>query len=268
MNRINTPGVIERVKNLFRGYNKLILGFNTFLPEGEGTLFSNYSSLSFYLFILFAFPPWRFLCLGYKIELTPEEQAFSHPGQSVGSSNIITSPNYGISGSNDPSGRQPSAQSSSGSLINQMTRLSESGAMRHGGESLLSPAEAAAMHGHQNMLLDGQTQGIWTAGETDSLQRRPGSTNLENVEQGGYTQDGAGYSNAGGLTGIGGAQPGGSYTGGQLSVSPPPQMQQAHAIHYVTKIRNRFATEQETYRCNSKLQCSLAHIIFIYCDSL
>lgn len=36
--RINTPGVIERVKNLFRGYNKLILGFNTFLPEGEGDL--------------------------------------------------------------------------------------------------------------------------------------------------------------------------------------------------------------------------------------
>ena len=35
--RITTPGVIERVKNLFRGYNKLILGFNTFLPEGEGT---------------------------------------------------------------------------------------------------------------------------------------------------------------------------------------------------------------------------------------
>jgi paired amphipathic helix protein Sin3a len=36
MHSINTPGVIERVKNLFRGYNKLILGFNTFLPEGEG----------------------------------------------------------------------------------------------------------------------------------------------------------------------------------------------------------------------------------------
>lgn len=34
--RITTPGVIERVKNLFRGYSKLILGFNTFLPEGEG----------------------------------------------------------------------------------------------------------------------------------------------------------------------------------------------------------------------------------------
>ena len=30
---------VERVKNLFRGYNKLILGFNTFLPEGEGNLY-------------------------------------------------------------------------------------------------------------------------------------------------------------------------------------------------------------------------------------
>jgi len=32
---IDTPGVIERVKSLFRGHNKLILGLNAFLPEGE-----------------------------------------------------------------------------------------------------------------------------------------------------------------------------------------------------------------------------------------
>ena len=31
---IDTPGVIERVSTLFRGYDKLILGFNTFLPDG------------------------------------------------------------------------------------------------------------------------------------------------------------------------------------------------------------------------------------------
>jgi histone deacetylase complex regulatory component SIN3 len=31
---IDTPGVIERIKTLFRGRSKLILGFNAFLPDG------------------------------------------------------------------------------------------------------------------------------------------------------------------------------------------------------------------------------------------
>ena len=31
---IDTPGVIERVSTLFRGYPILIQGFNTFLPQG------------------------------------------------------------------------------------------------------------------------------------------------------------------------------------------------------------------------------------------
>ena len=32
--RINTSGVISRVKELFKGHRDLILGFNTFLPKG------------------------------------------------------------------------------------------------------------------------------------------------------------------------------------------------------------------------------------------
>lgn len=62
--RITTPTVIEQVKNLFRGHNKLILGFNTFLPEGEG-MYPSILSLSPSYFIL-----------GYKIELSPEEEAY------------------------------------------------------------------------------------------------------------------------------------------------------------------------------------------------
>jgi paired amphipathic helix protein Sin3a len=31
---IDTPGVIQQVSHLFHGYSKLILGFNTFLPDG------------------------------------------------------------------------------------------------------------------------------------------------------------------------------------------------------------------------------------------
>lgn len=32
--RIDTSGVIARVKDLFKGHRTLILGFNTFLPKG------------------------------------------------------------------------------------------------------------------------------------------------------------------------------------------------------------------------------------------
>lgn len=32
--RIDTPGVIKRVSQLFRGHPNLIVGFNTFLPTG------------------------------------------------------------------------------------------------------------------------------------------------------------------------------------------------------------------------------------------
>ena len=32
--QIDTPGVIRRVSTLFQGNKKLVLGFNTFLPEG------------------------------------------------------------------------------------------------------------------------------------------------------------------------------------------------------------------------------------------
>lgn len=31
--RVDTAGVIDRIKDLFRGYNDLLLGFNTFLPK-------------------------------------------------------------------------------------------------------------------------------------------------------------------------------------------------------------------------------------------
>jgi len=32
---IGTRSVIDAVKNMFKGHNELILGFNAFLPEGE-----------------------------------------------------------------------------------------------------------------------------------------------------------------------------------------------------------------------------------------
>ena len=34
-NRLDTEGVIKRVKQIFRGHTDLILGFNQFLPKGH-----------------------------------------------------------------------------------------------------------------------------------------------------------------------------------------------------------------------------------------
>lgn len=87
---INTPGVIERVRTLFRGYNKLILGFNTFLPEGEG----------------------------YKIELTPEEEAQAFPGHGPGaisaSAATAASSSTTASSSAGGAGAAPAAAASAG----------------------------------------------------------------------------------------------------------------------------------------------------------
>ena len=35
LNRIDTEGVIKRVKKIFKGHRDLILGFNQFLPRGH-----------------------------------------------------------------------------------------------------------------------------------------------------------------------------------------------------------------------------------------
>lgn len=32
--RVDTDGVIRKIKDLFKGYKDLLLGFNTFLPQG------------------------------------------------------------------------------------------------------------------------------------------------------------------------------------------------------------------------------------------
>lgn len=60
---IDTPGVIQRVSNLFRGHPELIVGFNTFLP------------------------------LGYRIEVQPNEQVqVSIPGTNLGGGAGSTGP--------------------------------------------------------------------------------------------------------------------------------------------------------------------------------
>eukprot|EP01036_Dinobryon_divergens_P031604 gene31604-41036_t len=178
---INTPGVIERVKNLFRGYNKLILGFNTFLPEGEG----------------------------YKIELTAEEQAFHHPGQDV-------SPTASASNIPKLPGLPPLPSLKGDDQINKSLLQQQ---LQHQQASL--PGALTNFHRMQEMQMQQQMQ--------MHQQQQAAAAAVAHQQQQQQQQH-------------------------MPTVSAQPQqMQQAHAIHYVTKIRNRFSAEPETYRSFLKI---------------
>mmetsp|Transcript_18797 Transcript_18797/g.25908 ORF Transcript_18797/g.25908 Transcript_18797/m.25908 type:complete len:511 (+) Transcript_18797:67-1599(+) len=185
---INTPGVIERVKNLFRGYNKLILGFNTFLPEGEG----------------------------YKIELTAEEQAFNYPGQEISpaASSSIMSKNLF-----PPA--LPTLQ-----LKDEATRALQLQQQQAGGNNV--NANNAAFFNQQQQQQMQQFQLHQMQMQQQAAVAAAAAAAQQQQQQ----------------------QPVQQMQGANAQ---PQQMQQAHAIHYVTKIRNRFSAEPETYRSFLKI---------------
>ncbi len=135
------------MKNLFRGYNKLILGFNTFLPESER----------------------------HKIDLSPDEEAMLEP------------PVRSLSGNN------------------------LDGKIDEPVETIVVPNNVATSNIVQNNnVTPTATENAPELSQT-ATQTSQGSTD-ENQSK------------------------------------PPQQMQQQHAITYVTTIRNRFQNEPDIYR--------------------
>lgn len=99
----------------------------------------------------------------------------------------------------------------------------------------------------QNPLQQGQGQGQGPQGGHMGLNGQPNANGAPQQPGAQPGQQGLGQGQSAGQV-PGGAAPGAA--GGAPGAQPqqPGQMQQAHAIHYVTKIRNRFSTEPDTYR--------------------
>lgn len=274
------------MKNLFRGYNKLILGFNTFLPEGEGepSRLSQYSSLSsvinpsLYLLRVRTGTVVRTACTaGYKIELTAEEQAFNHPGQEVimaptaaASSMPAAAPSATLGGQTPSTGNllgqgqgQGQGPAGLGAPAGMVYTTSNpqlqgyygnpnSGPQGQGlgqGQVPNSQGQGHQGLGHQQQQQQQQQnqqqlQQQASQGQGQQQQQQPGAGNNNNNNQQQQVAPGAGPAQA---------PPNGNGNGpvgpsAQQQQQQPGQMQQAHAIHYVTKIRNRFSTEPDTYR--------------------
>jgi histone deacetylase complex regulatory component SIN3 len=47
VSRTDSTGVIARVKELFKGHNHLIFGFNTFLPKGVDILYQTEGTICY-----------------------------------------------------------------------------------------------------------------------------------------------------------------------------------------------------------------------------
>jgi histone deacetylase complex regulatory component SIN3 len=159
---------------------------------------------------------------GYKIELTPEEQAFNHPGQEV-----------------PPQGPHMASSSSNLHPGGAAGALPASGVVGSGPGAAAGHMGGSA--GYPGMAGNGAPGGYYGPGGMPGQPMMPGMP--PQTPQAGMGPGGAG---AGGNMPPGAAPQGGPPGGPQAQ--QPGQMQQAHAIHYVTKIRNRFSTEPDTYR--------------------
>lgn len=177
---------------------------------------------------------------GYKIELTAEEQAFNHPGQEVVIPQSSAPTSFGTQASASSNGvglslgQVSNGNGTTGSQIPGTSSLGAPAGMGYG--------NGAPGYGYSN---SGAPQTLGGAGSVPGQSQMLGQTG--GVGSQGSNQSVVGVSGPPQQSAPGQAPgaPGAAPPAGQQQ---PGQMQQAHAIHYVTKIRNRFSTEPDTYR--------------------
>lgn len=265
--QIDTPGVIRRVSNLFHGNKKLVLGFNTFLPEG------------------------------YKIELPldgngPPVAVFRAPGETI--THILSGPgappvpepqkpaaappgaNFATHGSQGPLRAGPTLGHAAQGLGMRGGPLGQHQAGLGGGAVPGAPAgyahaPSAALHMQQAQgarALGQPPQMMTVADQAQQLQGHPSHV---------ASMPGPGRAS---MFGMGQAQqpsvdaklPARMGAGAAAAQAPqqraqpqhqqeedsqqdqgdgqaqPPGMEFDHAINYVTTIKKRFSNEPETYK--------------------
>lgn len=206
---IDTPGVIQRVSNLFRGHPELIVGFNTFLPPG------------------------------YKIEIHANDQVnVSMPNQQ----NVVL-----MSSGPMPTGVATSTiVSGPGVPQNQQTQPSISGSLSR---NSAAPAVSLATSGVNLLQSMNQTfsNSIQSRDATNSphvnnivlSQSRVADSHLNRPSN--QLLEGSNNSRATLISSSNSAS-----TPSIHGTTPPVEFN--HAINYVNKIKNRFATQPEVYK--------------------
>jgi paired amphipathic helix protein Sin3a len=198
---IDTPGVIERVSQLFRGHPQLIIGFNTFLPPGYRIDISNDRRT-------------------YTIT-TPHDGSYSSgaalPG--VGGGNVRDARSNSVSG--------PPVQMVPGTAGPSSVSNSIQHALQAGGQHQIhaaNPQQSLAPY-------EGHT------GHQAAFMQQPVASNTNSATSSAALQQGA----------FGAASTAPAPIQSNMHAIKKP-VEFNHAINYVNKIKNRFASDPETYK--------------------
>ncbi|KAI9680103.1 MAG: Transcriptional regulatory protein sin3 [Caeruleum heppii] len=248
---IDTPGVIDRVSTLFAGHPTLIQGFNTFLPPGYRIECGTGDD-----------PNAIRVTTPMGTTLSSMTTGFRPPSQ----------PANGVHGANNAGARQPAYYEHTPRAAggNWQTQGSTSGG---GSENIYSPSGRpvgphafAVQNGQGGPQSDSQAQRDQQVAASNAAaiaqhqleqrsvsQLRNAATAAANSNAGregmmhGSTASGQGQAMGNGVTYMNGAAQG-LGPGGQAGMEKRGPVEFNHAISYVNKIKNRFASQPEIYK--------------------
>ncbi|MCJ1377531.1 Transcriptional regulatory protein sin3 [Xylographa soralifera] len=246
---IDTPGVIERVSTLFNGHPELIQGFNTFLPPGYriecgtnddpnsirvttpmGTTVSSMSNI-----------PSHINGTSNGPLLDPNGPSSRHTYNENGYRSLDGSWEQGIQSNTVLDGPfSPSVRSANPPVYNQQNLSRQGQGNLYGSrEDDLTLTDAAVLAHQQEQRGVSQLQNAVSAA-ADSVHGRP--LTMQMSPNGGPAATlGQAVER---LSGVGM----GLQVGSQLGMEKRAPVEFNHAISYVNKIKNRFATQPEIYK--------------------
>lgn len=231
---IDTPGVIQRVSNLFKGHNDLIEGFNTFLPPGYKIEVSHNDQVHFtapnssMTSIVQTFgtgPSGSFTITKPKASSTP-------PITSTAATTVLNLAIGGVKNEPQNSGAQGSnsALNLNKQAASQLQALRSTGSINFSTTALQQQAQALIYNVSNQTPPPSSSANAQTSISALSIQQpvvvQPLQTNPANN----------------------GAAATPSSSSSSSAATPPSQVEFGHAITYVNKIKSRFHNQPDVYK--------------------
>jgi paired amphipathic helix protein Sin3a len=232
---IDTPGVIQRVSNLFKGHNDLIEGFNTFLPPGYKIEVSHNDVVHYKA------PNSNLSSIVQPLNIVSTgKPKSSTPPTIVGGTNMPTVLNIGNGSNVNLIKNEPlTLNSLSNNNKNQQLQSSSQLSVKLFPPGIANPLQAQAQALISNVRnVPVSTPPPSSSGSSTSISLQQ-QTQLvaQQLHQQSLTQN---TNNAAGNSAAG--------NNANPNAAPPSQVEFGHAINYVNKIKSRFSNQPDIYK--------------------